>query len=278
MAYLTKSNSLKIITSNDFKSTGDLDGDVYKKPIYFFSTVEKNRLIGLQKLFEDPDKFIGEYYIPIKTEDKFQYVFEGNKPAFHNNSQCERLNSNYINFRIPDEIRERGKDEVIKFRAWFKSNHHLMEKPDLFVERLRLAFDVQVSPKSIERDNSGVQVKENLDLPTLEQRIDDLISEAGQYYKNSPPTKQEIIKRFQKYTFLAYSKSPLTNNNTKYSDEVIKAFLKQYDIHFKRPLKDLLIEYYRVKLNPELKFDGTLLEQLGFSACQHCHNGDFLEV
>ena len=83
--------------------------------------------------------------------------------------------------------------------------------------------------------------------------------------------KKEIIRRFQKYTFLAYSSNDIQNNNTKFSDETIKKFLKQYDIHFKRPIKDLLIEYYRVLYNPDLKFEGNLLEQLGFKPCRNCH-------
>ena len=84
--------------------------------------------------------------------------------------------------------------------------------------------------------------------------------------------KKEIISRFQKYTFLAYSTKDIQNNNTRFTDEAIKKFLKQYDVHFKRPIKDLLIEYYRVLHNPDLKFEGNLLEQLGFRPCGACHN------
>ena len=46
MAYLTKSNSLKIIARIDFKQIGNLEGEVYKKPIYFFSDYEKNNLLS----------------------------------------------------------------------------------------------------------------------------------------------------------------------------------------------------------------------------------------
>lgn len=272
MAYLTKSNSLKIIARIDFKQIGNLQGEVYKKPIYFFSDYEKNNLLGLKELLKDPETFIQEFYVPIENTDNLRYVYEGGKPAYHAKPDCERLNSNYRNFEIPEEIREKGKDEVLKFRSWFKENQYLLEKPDVFVERLQRFFDVTMNPKAIDYENSGVEVKENLNLEELEKRINKYISDAGQYFNNADQEKKDVIRRFQKHTFLAYSNKDIQNNNTRFSDETIKKFLKQYDVHFKRPIKDLLIEYYRVLHNPDLKFEGNLLEQLGFRPCGACHN------
>lgn len=272
MAYLTKSNSLKIIARIDFKQIGNLQGEVYKKPIYFFSDYEKNNLLGLKELLKDPETFIQEFYVPIENTDNLRYVYEGGKPAYHAKPDCDRLNSNYKNFEIPEEIREKGKDEVLKFRSWFKENQYLLEKPDVFVARLQMAFGVTMNPKAIDYENSGVEVKENLNLEELEKRINKFISDAGQYFNNADQEKKDIIRRFQKYTFLAYSNKDIQNNNTRFSDEALKKFLKQYDVHFKRPIKDLLIEYYRVLHNPDLKFEGNLLEQLGFRPCGSCHN------
>ena len=272
MAYLTKSNSLKIIARIDFKQIGNLQGEVYKKPIYFFSDYEKNNLLGLKELLKDPETFIQEFYVPIENTDNFRYVYEGGKPAYHAKHDCERLISNYRNFEIPEEIREKGKDEVLKFRSWFKENQYLLEKPDVFVAILQMAFGVTMNPKAIDYENSGVEVKENLNLEELEKRINKYISDAGQYFNNADQEKKDIIRRFQKYTFLAYSNKDIQNNNTRFSDEALKKFLKQYDVHFKRPIKDLLIEYYRVLHNPDLKFEGNLLEQLGFKPCGSCHN------
>ena len=245
MAYLTKSNSLKIIARIDFKQIGNLEGEVYKKPIYFLNYYEKNKLLGLKKLLKAPETFIQEYYVPIENTDNLRYVYEGGKPAYHSKPDCERLNSNYRNFEIPDEIREKGKDEVLRFRSWFKENQYFLEKPDAFVARLQMAFGVTMNPKAIDYENSGVEVKENLNLEELEKRINKYISDAGQYFNKADQEKKEIIRRFQKYTFLAYSNKDIQNNNTRFSDEAIKKFLKQYDVHFKRPIKDLLIESWR---------------------------------
>lgn len=272
MAYLTKSNSIKIISNIDFKQIGDLKGEVYIKPIYFFSTYEKNSILGLVELLKDPINFVREFYKPITIKDNLRFVFEGGQPAYHANPTCPRLNSSYKNFEIPNDIREKGKEEVVKFRNWFKENQYLLEKTDVFVARLHAAFGIMINPQSIDYDNSGVEIKENLNLQELEEKINYYLREASNYYNNSDKEKQNIIKRFSKHTFLAKSDIPLRDNDTRFSDDKIKEFLKQYDMHFKRPVKDLLIEYHRVKLNPELKFEGQLLVQLGFRPCAECHN------
>lgn len=272
MAYITKSNSMRIIRSIDFKKIGNLSGEVYIKPIYFFSDFENNNLLGLKEFLKDPENFITNFYVPIEVKDNYRFVFEGNSPAYHEKPDCERLNSKYKNFEIPESIREKGKTEIDKFRKWFKENKDLIEKPEIFAARIHMNFGVNINPKTIERDNSGIEIKENLDLEQLESRINNIIHLAGQYYNNADEAKKEVIRKFQKLTFLAYSDKALYNNQTKYSDNAIKKFLAQYDSHFKRPIMDLLIEYYRVKHNPELKFEGKLLNQLGFKACVACHD------
>lgn len=257
-------------------------GDVYKMPIYFFSSYEKNVLLGVKKLFENPEEFVREYYVPIVREDKLQFVFEGGKPAFHCDAACERLNSNYVNFEIPEALKSRARDQggldnemkfVQEFRVWFKKYMHLIkeDKKEEFVKTLDARFNYTIDPKGIEIGNSGHDVKENLDLPQLEQRIDELIRQAGKFYKDNPD-KQQILKRFSKYAW--YFSRPhveIKNNDTDLSDEELKAFLNQYDHNFKTPLKALLIEYYRILHNPDLKFEGRLLEALGFQKCRNCH-------
>src|SRR4051812_48380964 len=98
MTFITKSNSVSILRKVDFQKAKALAGEVYKMPIYFFSDYEKNILLGVKKLFENPQEFVNDYYVPIIREDKHQFVFEGGKPAYHLNATCERLNSNYVNF------------------------------------------------------------------------------------------------------------------------------------------------------------------------------------
>jgi hypothetical protein len=269
MAYITIANAQQIIYKTEIKSL-ELDGSVYKRKIFFFSKFERNSLLAIQELLKDPEKFFTEIYKPVVVKDTHKFVYEGKPPAYHQAKDCPRMSANYENFEIPEGIREKGFDEVINFRKWFEENKHLLEKPDVFVIRLELRWGIVTNPKAIKRDNSGWTEVENYELEELEKKIDQLLREAGRYYYESSKNST-ILRKFNKYTFLAYRDEPIENNDTGYPDDVVKTLLKEYNDKFKKPLKRLLIEYYRLTLNPDLKLEGNLLDQLGFKPCGQCY-------
>lgn len=270
MAYITRANVTRITFESDLQSL-DLKGEIYKIPIYFFSKYEENALLAIQELLKDPEKYFTEIYVPYKPTDTYRYVYEERPPAYHKHVDCPRLNSDYQNFEIPNEIREKGAEYVHEFRQWFQSVKHLLEKPDIFVERLRIKWGVVSNPREVRGGNSGPTSLDNYTIEDLEGKIDSLIKEAGRFYYKS--TKNEtILKRFSKLTHLAYKPVPLEGNNTGYSDEEVKELLRIYDEQFKKPLKRDLIEYYRLKLNPTIWMEGHLLERIGFKPCEYCHD------
>ncbi|MBS9525848.1 hypothetical protein KI659_17640 [Litoribacter alkaliphilus] len=273
MAFITLANTNKIIFKSDVKKL-NLKGNVYHIPIYFFSRYEENALLAIQELLKDPEGYFSEIYQPYKAVDTYSYVYEGQQPAYHNFSCCPRLQSNYQNYEIPSYIKEKGSEAVEEFRKWFEEVKHLLDKPDIFVARLQARWGIVANPKAISRDNSGSTSIENLEIGELEQKIDCIIKEAGRFYYKSDKNK-DILKKFSKYTFLAYKDEVISNNDTGFSDEEVKELLKYYDENFKKLLKKLLIEYYRIKFNPEIKMEGYLLDRLGFNPCGHCHDEDY---
>ena len=116
-------------------------------------------------------------------------------------------------------------------------------------------------------DNSGIMSIENADLGTLESTLDRHLRQAAAYFHEH----SHILRRFSKLTFLSRSSKAIYENDTGLSDDELKAFLKSYHMRFKLPTMRLLKQWYMVKLNPELKFEGLLLEQLNFKACSQCH-------
>lgn len=284
MAFITKSNANRILRKIDLSNIGEVEGDVYKKPIYFLGKSEVKYLLLMQALLKDPEKFAIEVYKPVINVDTFRLVYESEQPpSYHENKSCERLASRFKNFEIPFEIKiranEKGgeeleKTEVHKFRGWFKQNIELYKnEPANFLKKLDIDWGVQRNVSEIEKDNSGIKEIENYDLQELEKEIDKIISEAGRFFVTNPD-KQSVIRRFQKLTFLAYSTKEIYSNDTGLSDPELKEFLLKYDQSFKKPLKRLLLEYYRVKYNPELSFQGKLLEQLNFRPCFSCSETD----
>jgi hypothetical protein len=281
MAYITTSNFKRIIQKINLKSITESQIGVYKKPIYFLSKWETNFLLSMQSFMGNPEDFYIDIYKQLEVKDTYKYVFESElAPAYHTDLNCERLHSTYKNFEIPFEIiarvRKNGgnaedeKARVVEFRNWFKSNIELFQNnPTQFLRRLDVDWNVYRKLTEIAIDNSGNKHFENYNLGELENEIDRIIYEAGKFFTGNPD-KQNIIRRFQKLTFLAYKKEDIENNDTQLNDQELKAFLKQYDTQFKKPIIKLLIEYYRVKHNPNLSFEGKILERLNFRECTCC--------
>lgn len=274
MAYITKSNSKKILRSLDLEKLDEIEEKVYKKDIYFFNKKERGFLKGIRELLRDAENFQLEYYEPIEVHDSYRFVYPEKQPAYHLYNTCPMLTADFNNFKIPVPIKEKGKEAINQFREWFPKNEPLLieGKTEQFIYKLQANFPYvgEIKPESIEYSNSGIEEKENIELSELEKKIDDILRQAGKFFRENKD-KQNVIKRYQKMTFLAYIEQDLYTNDSDLSDDKLKEFLQTYDKKFKQPVKDLLIEYYRVLYNPEMTFDGKLLDELGFNPCIKCY-------
>jgi hypothetical protein len=271
MAYITISNSKKIIRKVDENRLDGISEKIYKREIFFFSRIEIGRLKGIRELFRNPQGFALEYYRPIEVVDSFKYLYPEGKPAYHADISCERLHSNFRNIEIPSAIFDRGQAECIKFRNWFNKTTFKENDAIDYITKLQATFPYvgEINPKTLDYSNSGIEEKTNYSLKELEAKIDSILRDASDFFKSNPG-KQNLIRRFQKLTFMAYVTGNLYKNDSGLNDEDLKTFLKGYDNQFKIPVNELLIDYYRVQFNPNLSFDGRLLEKLGFKACSKC--------
>ncbi|MBS1584499.1 MAG: hypothetical protein JSS82_02950 [Bacteroidetes bacterium] len=246
-----------------------LEGDIYKSKITIFSKHEEASLLAIQELMKNPEKYFKDIYNPIVARDTKKYVYREQQPSYHTYKDCPRLSADFTNFELPGEIAEKGDAEIERFRAWFKENENLLSKPEIFVMRLQIAFGITYNPKAINYENSGFDDFKNYSVKELEDTIDNLLRKSAQFYHTS--SKHEtILRRFSKMSATAFTNMQYTFNDTGYSEEEIKELLQEYHKKFKLPLKKLLIEYYRVKLNPDLQFAENLLEALGFKKCGNC--------
>jgi|GEM_PF-2522721 len=171
----------------------------------------------------------------------------------------------------PIPIQEKGKDEVQKFREWYKANHSPTDTATQFIYKLQLTFPYvgEINPRSIDYANSGAEDYSNLDLNALETRIDGLLDEAENCY-NGNPELQEIIKKYRYFTFIPHLFERFGVNETTLTDDQLLELLRYYHGAFKLPIKELLVEYYRVLFNPEMLFSGKLLDKLNFRPCASC--------
>ena len=272
MAYITSYNTHKIVTRNNFKNV-NLTGQVYRFKIYMFSKYEENCLLAVQELMKNPENYFKQIYDPMVVYDSKKYVYKENQPAYHTDESCERLHSDFRNFELPQEIINRGDLEIERFRKWFLENQYLLETPDIFVMRLELAFKIKYNPKAINYENSGFDELKNNSIQDLENLIDLRLKEAGRYFY-AAEKNTKILRAFGKFSGRAFLDKPFEGNYTGYSDDEVRDFLKDYHRKYKLPIRKLLIEYYRIKFNPDLKFAENYMEVLGFKKCGCCKRNE----
>lgn len=270
--YITRFNANSVIHNMDIDDNIHfLDREIYKIDFKWFNKLEISTLLSFKHLYKDPAEFF-EKYKKRDSSDTKVWVYEGLAPSYHHSLECERLNSDFTNYKIPKEIKVKGDVAIQEFRFWFKSNQHLLETAsDLFFDKLKWKFNLIENPESYFKKNSGIEEKVNLSLDDLEKRIEKIISNANTYYLNNYENKI-ILNEYGKISYISNQDKLPDNfyNKTPYPIGLVLEVLKKFENSFKVPLKFLLNEYYRVKYNPNLKFEGRLLEQLGFKSCTSC--------
>lgn len=211
MVYITQSNAASIVYKTDRTMIGQLDGAVYNRPIYMLSTSEKRTLRAIRKFFKDPEWFIEYYFGKTRGRNDDDLVFEASSsPAYHANSECERLHSEFKNYEIPKEIIEKAESEQgikIRFRQWFKANCHLLDEddpryqPDYFILRIRGEFKVDIRDiREIVRPNSGITDMKNASLDEIQGEIGRILRDAGKcYYASDKNTA--ILRAYQKRSY-----------------------------------------------------------------------------
>lgn len=280
IVYISRFNSRKISKNIDFRKMEQLKGELYDKPIFLFNKRERQTLLAYKMLMEGSPKLPVDVFIPF-VSDLEEFVYNDRfAPSYHLYPDCEKLHGVFRNYRIPQAIRQMGFNYVEWYRNWFKDNIERVKKdPDSVLEDIQRIYGAKIllgDIMEISLKNSGSVSMENWDLSTLKETIDAKLHEAGCYYYQSDK-HTKILKKYCYQTYL-WKNNLLGNNDTGYSDEEVLRILMYYDENFKTPIYNMLFDYYRVKLNPELSMDGLLLKKLGFRECLECQyrqNADF---
>lgn len=251
------------------------DWQPYRKSIYFLNRLDKTNLLYFKKFCENPIENIDIIYNAVEVVDNKVFVYEGSQPSYHKYENCDRLSSNFVNYRIPETIKEKGEEEIEKYRNWFKENESsFTDRPDIYQMRLHTKFGIKESIQKVDYKNSGNVYKENLTLDEIQARIDSLLHNASQFY-NRNEKRQEVIRRFQKATFLAFKEEEIENNTTEYSDEELKSILKLYYYLFVEPTIYYLKEFFKTFYNADIEINEKIFEALNFRKCGYCYSDKY---
>lgn len=219
------------------------------------------RLLAVYQLMcqEPNEAFMKFQKVNLQMREKSKMLFVAETSAYHCDSSCSTLNNEYENFELPPEVIARNNpQEIARIRAFAKENKALLiENEERFIFKLQANFGLKKGIKKIVLPNSGVAETENYNLPSILDAITKLLAQAEEY-RNRDRETSNIIYR------LGYA----THIRREANDPDHPLYVWHHT--YKSQLKALLQTYFRLKFNPELKFEGALLEQLGFKPCSRC--------
>jgi len=227
---------------NEFFNTQDLQ-DMHTK-------IMINKDFGkFLELIDENQKFITLY---IYNQNK-KYAYDINAPAYHSTTSCKWLKSRFLNVEIPKECRV-DKEKYIEIKTWIKNNKTLSFKE--LNDKFKKKFNYSENLINIELENSG-----NIDVDNY--KIKEEIKKC--YTQLRFNFNEEISKKINAYRYAPKSSIDKIQKST--LDE--KFHKPIMDLHkAKYLLKNIIIDIYRMKYNPNLAFNSTILDSIGFNRCR----------
>lgn len=299
---LTESTYAKLCTKVKLNKT--LDKEMFIKHVYndervfnIFNKYEVQFLFNLKNLFHacdvDDSDFTFLRFVP-KRKDTKKYVFE--KESFlkyHLNDNCEALFKDYLDFYIPQDLREKGDFAIEDYRTWFKNkgykedylNGDLDQEAMIFRYNMKFPKLYKVMPLNenfklvqIISNKGPKQVKHNFNIDNFVSLLEQQIK---YYYQVFSCDTLRVLSKFR---------SLKTDDEIKevFSNVFSPQFVENYGLERIREKFDfansiigeifkLLKEYVRWDLGEiDYKIKYSSLEDYGLKCCAFCEN-DFVQ-
>lgn len=297
MAYLTKYNLSKLCQKLDVKIEVSLDmflEHLYNdKEIFFILNKREVEYLFIYKmLLDDEEKFIVEYYneVPEKEDTKNMVFNKGGKMKYHLSPNCKLLKKDYLDFNIPEDIKDKGDNAVEEYREWFRI-YNFAEKfknkeidTEFIIRAFNLKYPSQYNIKRIE-DNSNLLAIEipNSNTKHLDSEFDlenfkIKLNELKLIWQNTFQCK--VSRTFSKFKYL------LTKSDaeiiSKMGEIFSKEFVENYGmVNLKNKFEisknlsykiiELLLDYIKWTYKLENKdFNNLTLETFGLECCYSC--------
>jgi hypothetical protein len=204
-----------------------------------------------------------------RLDSPSRFLFLTGTPKYHTDNRCETLRADFENFEVPDEIVERGNEEVRRFRKFAQENRKLLseQREDVFQMRLRSAFRLTRPLGKISAPNSGTtlagQMKDSLAIDQVVARIHSAITKLETFRQTDEGKR--AIKAYM------YASTKVLFEQTNLSD-VDRELLET-----KRDLISLVLQYHVMKhRGGAVTFSAKLLGLYGFEPCGVCCPGELM--
>jgi hypothetical protein len=272
MAYITIANAMRIVRDCEPGRLSTIAEELYHKKIEIFSRQDYARLLGVKSLFRNAERFVKQYYVCCEANCSSNMVYDHVQlPAYHSSARCENLLSDFENFVIPPEVELRGEHEVQRYRTYFQAlRMRLGDREDLLKMRLSAEFSLALGTLGkVIYGNSGSLSINNVSVSGLESQIDSHLLYAESFCRSSDMNSM-LVRRYGKLAGWLKRQPTIRSIPDGMTEAQVRRFCVEYDANYRQPLKRMLMTYFKIKYNPDLDFDGDLLEGLGFRHCRKC--------
>ena len=304
--YITNANFKKIVTSHevakDYKFSDIIVWDhgcgycITEEESYIFAKWEARDLLMYKVFCIDIKKGATDFYKKIEVHDSWRRTQSEKAPCYHFDKNCLALHSPYKEVFIPDQIRDRalakvkkegheaGQLIINKYREfWVKletefeakanewrSEHNYVEQ---FVNRINIRYQLDPPIRTFEveeHNNSGINEKE-IDNRSVQEISDNVLRliEGLRLWASEEENRCNYFNRYAKYSWLANKNRPIQNLRNGDDELRVKETLKE--VHRRKgEITDEIKRMYMRLYIPELRFDASLLDSLGFKSCNKC--------
>ncbi|MCI7718419.1 hypothetical protein ACLSYY_04125 [[Pasteurella] aerogenes] len=235
----------------------------------YFTFEEAKALLISDLLFSDTKSALNSMLIKKVYKDQRKWVFQLGTPSYHISGDCERLQSDFINVRVPKSMQLRGNHEIEQYRAYFIDNFAKYGRsenkidPIVFCRKLIELFKLTESAKEMEQfylrreyySNSGVEeFNLTLNFEKEANEINSLIEVFNELVKDVEPS----ISRF------AYSYTKKDVDSEEYAQ--LKTIFEQ-----RKALWARILNFHFRKLAKEgFDLNEKIFELVGFQTCKKC--------
>ena len=198
-----------------------------------------------------------------KFKSPSSWIFVPGAPKYHIDDKCESITNHFNNFHMPDEIQNQGEIAIIEFRKFAQDNKKLIfeGREDVFLERLKIKFNLKQPIGSVSHENSGSVVEITDEFTTLEELEIEI--------KKSIRNIEEIRSTEEGKKSIAAYLYARPDVNLKYHRN-LSAIDKNLLLNKSR-LLDCIRKYniYKYK-NGHIEYSKGFLEFYGFEPCGKC--------
>lgn len=256
----------KPINRNELKQyiVSSFSGEAIEDILDIFTSPELVSLYFYQYGLKESDNFLRQIINNKNSLSNYMLarnhflVYQASNPSYHLICNCKRLLSSYYNIKLPEGFQSKA------IRQWVIDKIEDSIDFEIINLEFKKVFHTDEDLEEIKAPNSGTERIEN---DTLTNNIEQIFIQKKQQLRFLlNDSASDFIKKHKYISFSAIKN--IENNKTKNERDLD---LIEY-FHAKEAMNKILKKLVQNKYNPELAFDKTLLNNLGFKQCKSCYS------